>query len=88
MFYRKSERLDLSGHVVLETSDGYRIETEHIDMDIANREAATTDAVSAKGPQGSLTADSAQARSEDDGSDAVLRFEGNVRLTFLPAKRD
>lgn len=79
--FRRDERLRLTGDVVLTTSDGYRLLTQRVDIDLATRSADAPGTVEATGPRGSIRADRVRV---EDGENAVLRFDGNVRVTFLP----
>ena len=83
-FYRTDERLVLDGSVQLVTSDGYRIETDQVDMDLATRTAVAPEPFSAEGPIGTLRADRARMETDEATDDVVLRFDGNVRMTFIP----
>ena len=85
-FYRLGERLVLEGTVRLVTSDGYRIETEQVDVDLAARTAVAPDAFRANGPAGTLDADRARLETQNGSNSVVLRFEGNVKVTFDPKK--
>lgn len=85
-FYRLSERLVLEGTVRLVTSDGYRVETEQVDVDLAARTAIAPDAFSVTGPAGTLDADRARMETQNGTNSVVMRFEGNVKVTFDPKK--
>ncbi|MFK7943108.1 MAG: hypothetical protein AB8B85_09380 [Paracoccaceae bacterium] len=87
-FYRISERLVLEGAVRLVTSDGYLVETERVDVDLAGRTAIAPNAFSATGPAGTLKADGARMETSDAEKAVVLRFEGNVKVTFDPKKAE
>lgn len=84
-FYRISERLVLEGDVRLVTSDGYKVETAQVDIGLDTRTASAPDTFSASGPAGTLRADRAQMETQDGAEDVVLRFDGNVRMTFNPS---
>lgn len=84
-FYRVSERLVLEGDVRLITSDGYRIETGQVDIGLDTRMATAPGTFSVNGPAGTLRADRARMETSDGAKDVVLRFEGNVHMTFDPA---
>lgn len=83
--FREDERLDLEGDVVLVTSDGYRVETEKVEMDMANKTAEAPGEVRAAGPRGSIRSNTVRLRQgvEGDGS-AIIVFDGNVKLIFRP----
>lgn len=85
-YYRLGERLVLQGTVRLVTSDGYRVETEQVDVDLAGHTAEAPESFDAEGPAGTLRADSARLDTSGGNRAAVLRFEGNVRVTFDPGQ--
>lgn len=85
-FYRISERLVLEGTVRLVTSDGYKIETEQVDIGLDTRTATAPGTFSASGPAGTLQADRARMETKEGAEDVILRFDGNVRMTFNPAQ--
>ena len=87
--FRKDERLNLMGGVVMQTSDGYRVLTEQVELDLDRRTAFAPSAVKASGPRGGIQADRVTIETgPDDGGAAVMRFEGNVRVLFRPAAED
>lgn len=85
-FYRLGERLVLEGTVRLVTSDGYKVETEQVDVDLSARTAIAPDTFRATGPAGTLDADRARLETQNGTNAVVLRFEGNVKVTFDPKK--
>ena len=87
--FRKDERLHLKGGVVMQTSDGYRVQTEQVALDLDQRTAHAPTAVKASGPRGGIQADRVTIETgPEESGDAVMRFEGNVRVLFRPAARD
>lgn len=83
--FRKEERLNLSGDVLLSTSDGYRIRTERVELDLDRRTAMTPGSVFAVGPQGRIQADRVQIVTKaGDDRDVTIRFEGNVQVNYRP----
>ena len=85
--FRSEERLNLMGDVVLATSDGYRIRTQRVELDMARRTANTPGAVLAVGPRGRIEADSVELiTTGEDARDFTLRFEGHVHLKYLPKR--
>lgn len=83
--FRRDERLDLTGDVVLETSDGYRVTTPSIAVDLGSRTAQAPERLRATGPRGGIEADRVEVlKGADGGRDATIRFEGNVRVTWRP----
>lgn len=83
--YRTDERLDLEGNVVLQTSDGYRVETDRVEMDMGQKTAVAPGALRATGPRGSIRANKVRVdqTGEDDGS-ATIWFDGDVKVLFRP----
>ena len=80
-FFPREERLRLENGVSATTSDGYRLDTDAASIDIEGRALTTDGAVSASGPAGSIRADSLEAL---DGTDRIVKFVGNVRVTVRP----
>lgn len=91
---RIEKTLLLEGGVVLDTSDGYHVETERVEIDIDGETAIAPGPVSGSGPRGEIQAGSMRASSgtggktPDSGPDAggQIWFENKVRLVFIPAK--
>jgi lipopolysaccharide export system protein LptC len=50
-FYQDSKNMELSGDVVLHTSDGYRLKTESLTYDHAQKKVASSDPVEIEGDQ-------------------------------------
>ena len=50
-FYQDSKNMELAGDVVLHTSDGYRLETESVTYDHAQKKVTTPDPVEIEGDQ-------------------------------------
>lgn len=85
--YRTDRRLTLSGNVVLETSDGYRIETDEIEIDLDREAVIARGPVTGSGPAGSIEAGSLRAvRGADTPAGAQIWFENRVRVVFIPAQ--
>jgi lipopolysaccharide export system protein LptC len=84
---RKSERLHLSGDVQLETSDGYRVRTPSVDIDMAAKTAEAPERVHAEGPRGGIDADRVRVVRGEGEDNVTVRFEGNVRVTWRPQQR-
>ena len=82
--FRGDERLNLAGDVVLETSDGYRVETPRVEVDLGAKVAVAPERLHATGPRGGIEADRVRVvRGEGKGGTTVL-FEGDVRVTWQP----
>ena len=85
LMHRKDETLALGGGVVIETSDGYHVETEALDIDLRGRTAASRGRITGRGPAGEIEAGSFRSSGlgkEDAG--AQIWFENGVRLVFIP----
>lgn len=83
--YREDNRLDLEGDVVLTTSDGYRVETDRVEMDIANKSAVAPGEVRAAGPIGSIRSNTVRLNEDEEGAaGTTIWFEGDVKLLLRP----
>lgn len=82
---REEERLHLGGSVVMESSDGYRIVTEGVDIDLSARSATAPTRLRADGPQGSIEADRVSIAQGEADDDMTIRFEGDVRVNWQPS---
>lgn len=83
--FRKDERLNLKGDVILRTSDGYRADAQHLKIDMQKRVAIVPGHVFATGPSGSIEAD--HLRIEQVGEtrrETVATFTGNVHMIITP----
>ena len=81
-FYRK-ERGEYK------TSDGYRVVTDRVELDLDNKSAFAPGHVKATGPRGAIEAD--QVTIDSNGGQkgqVMMRFEGNVRVQYDPAATD
>lgn len=79
----------LTGNVVMDTSDGYHVETEGLTAKLDASHLETTAPVQAKGPPGTITADR-MVLTEDPARPGahVLDFTGKVKLLYLPPVPD
>ncbi len=83
--FRAEDRLNLTGNVVMKSSDGYRILAERVEVDMKNRSAVSPGVVVATGPRGAIEADRVRVETGEDGKrDVTIFFEGNVRVRFRP----
>ena len=87
--HREEEILVLTGGVVLDTSDGYHMETDVMELDLGAKTAHAPGPVTGTGPSGRIDAGSFRAISgnRDGGSDDAagkIWFENRVRLVFIP----
>lgn len=82
---RGSDRLRLTGSVVIETSDGYRVETETLEIDTAESAAESPVRVTGTGPAGRIEAGAMRLlRPEGRDGAAQIWFEKRVRVVFSP----
>lgn len=86
--FREEERLHLGGRVVMESSDGYRIVTDRVDIDLAARNAIAPEHLRAEGPQGSIEAERARISRGETDDDMTIRFEGQVRVKWQPVAKN
>jgi lipopolysaccharide export system protein LptC len=85
--HRENNTMVLKGGVVLDTSDGYHVATDLIEIDIDAKTAHAPGPVSGTGPDGRIDAGSMRAAAGEDGAGAgTIWFENRVRVVFIPAK--
>lgn len=82
IYFPLRERLELKEGVRAETSDGYTLTTPAALIDIEAKRLTSEGGIVAEGPRGSIRADSLEAL---DGASRIVKFNGNVRVTFQPA---
>jgi lipopolysaccharide export system protein LptC len=83
--HREQKKLVLKGTVVLDTSDGYHIETGELEIDLDAKTAHGPGAVSGSGPGGQIEAGSFRAEAGEEGDrDGKIWFENRVRLVLIP----
>jgi lipopolysaccharide export system protein LptC len=83
--HRKQKTLVLKGAVVLDTSDGYHIETGQLEIDLDAKAAKAPGPVRGTGPGGEIDAGSFRAEAGEDGAgDGKIWFENRVRLVLIP----
>lgn len=84
---RRRKSALLEGDVTAESSDGYRIETDRIEVDFDARTARAPGPVTAHGPRGSIEAGSMRTEGgPGDLADGQIWFENRVRVVFIPAQ--
>jgi lipopolysaccharide export system protein LptC len=83
---RATRTVSLAGGVVLESSDGYRVESDRVEALLDATRVETAGAVTGTAPMGRIEAGRAVVVREPAG-DYVLRFEGGVKLLYQPAKQ-
>ncbi len=80
---RRTVRLE--DRVELRWSDGYRLTTGRMDIDVGAETAVAPGPVRIEGTQGSLAAGRMRVRSGENGlSDGNIWFENGVRVVFIP----
>ena len=80
-----SKRLDLSGDVVLETSDGYRIAAPKVTLNLDAGSLIAGDSVDSSGPLGHITSGSLRIAAADETGDARrFSFSDGVTLLYDP----
>ncbi len=82
--FRGEDRLNLTGEVMFETSDGFRAEMPRVEVDMASKVVVAPDRLHAAGPRGSIEADRMRLVRGTGPRDATIRFEGNVRVNWRP----
>ncbi|WP_417740656.1 LPS export ABC transporter periplasmic protein LptC [Salipiger sp.] len=75
---------DLEGKVQIESSTGYRIDTERMRTALDQIEAETLAPVSGEGPAGSFTAGKLTITPSETGEDVQLLFTEGVNLIYDP----
>lgn len=85
---RRRETVRLEGGVTVTSSDGQRVETERVWIDLDRQTARAPGPVSANGPRGEIEAGSMRAAAGETGlDDGKIWFENRVRLVFIPPER-
>lgn len=74
----------LTGAVSLETSTGYRVNTDQLTSQISTLDVTAPETVEATGPLGHLTAGNMRIFSPNDGENAQMLFSGGVKLVYTP----
>lgn len=77
------DRMALSKGVRIETSDGFTIRTEQLDVDLGEAALASAAPIEAEGPMGQISAERMQL-TRVDGSRRLV-FTGGVRMLYQPA---
>jgi lipopolysaccharide export system protein LptC len=80
-----TQRLDLSGEVVITTSDGYRMVTDKATIDLRAGAVVAGDEVVSTGPLGAITSGSLHvAPAADSGEARRFSFSDGVRVVYDP----
>ena len=83
-----NDHLELTGDVVIDSSQGYQVRTELLVSALRRIHAETPDMVDATGPIGELQAGRFQIREEAETGNVQLFFTNGVKLIYEPAKQD
>ncbi len=94
---RVGKTLVLDGGVVLDTSDGYHVETARVEIDIDAGTAIAPGPITGTGPRGEIEAGSMRASGKPGGEEGSqdgaqedgnrqIWFENRVRLVFIPPR--
>ena len=78
----QAARLDLTGNVDIETSDGYKLKASGVSADLSETGLTTTGAITGTAPAGEIEAGE-MVLSREDGTQ-VLVFKKGVRLIYRP----
>lgn len=75
---------ELSGDVSMETSTGYRINTEQLTARISQLDVSATGLIEATGPLGDLRAGKMRVFSPNSGKSTQILFSDGVKLVYTP----
>jgi lipopolysaccharide export system protein LptC len=75
--------VELEGGVRIETSRGYRLETERLEGTLGALDVRSPGPVRGEGPPGTISAGAMTVAAGPDGA-PVMRFTGGVELVYLP----
>lgn len=78
----RTEQITVEGPVVFSAADGYRMETQGVQIDLDSQTASGTGGVTGAVPTGSFSAESIRA----DLRSRNIVLEGNARLRMVPGK--
>ncbi len=79
------DEITVQGSVMLETSDGYRVNMAELISAIETTHVQGFGGITGHGPAGDITADSLELTQTDAQSGGyLLAFKGNVRLIYFP----
>ena len=81
-----SDKVTFAGEVEIESSTGYRIETELLNAAISGIEAEAPGDVKGFGPIGEFTAGRMRITAKNEGGPIHLRFNEGVKLIYDPQK--
>jgi len=82
-----TQRLTVTGDVIVTTSSGYRLETEQLVAALDRTSLVSNTPVAAQGPFGNITSDAMELRENPEiPGQYVLVFNRRVKLLYLPPK--
>lgn len=76
----------LEGDVTIETSNGYRIETQELSAELDRTRIITHGQVKAQGPIGTINAGKMTVLLQNNTGTSVLVFDKGVQVIYLPSK--
>lgn len=82
-----NQRIALTGPVLIDTSDGYHMNAETMDIDLAQGVLEARQDVETKGPIGTITSGTLRIEPKNPESDdtRLISFGNGVRLIYLPS---
>ncbi|WGT52053.1 MULTISPECIES: LPS export ABC transporter periplasmic protein LptC [Thioclava] len=84
LFQPNSNRIDLTGKVAMQTSDGYRVNSEKIELQTDSSVLTSPGPIHGTSPFGTLDAGYMQIVPTADGSGHDLVFKQGVKLVYQP----
>lgn len=84
IFDQRDDRAELVGDVVVTSSTGYEITTDHLISGMRSVRAETPGAVAGIGPPGNFTAGRMLLTTDENGENARLLFTDGVKLMYDP----
>lgn len=86
VFVLAESRVTLSGSAFLDSSAGYRVRTEKLDMALREIRVESPTPVAAEGPPGRISAGRLLITAAPDASGAQLLFTDGVKLVYDPGR--
>ena len=74
----------LTGDVIIDTSNGYRIDTGALSSKLSEVLLIAPGAVAAQSPMGDLTAGNMTVKKPNSAENAQMLFSGGVKLVYTP----
>lgn len=74
----------MTGHVSMETSQGYRLTTSQLDSQVSALDITAPKQVDATGPLGTMTAGNMRIFTPNDSNSTQMVFSGGVKLVYTP----